>query len=147
MTRRMAAAASVALGLVVVVSLAQPDRVHLVTGDPASYTFGADGAPMVQCSDLPMIGTLIADADVGTTFQDGQPAKWLPGYSGRRVGSEVEVLDWTGKVVATTGRKYQMYLTFSDGQFICDVYPCDPRCPIEGPPPSPGLPASKPPAS
>jgi hypothetical protein len=33
---------------------------------------------------------------------------WPRGYSARYVGSEVEVLDWYGKVAATTGKRYYL---------------------------------------
>jgi hypothetical protein len=48
---------------------------------------------------------LVADAWYGTTFDD-LPVVWPRGYTARRAGGEVEVLDAAGKVRATTGRNY-----------------------------------------
>jgi hypothetical protein len=36
------------------------------------------------------------------------PVMWPSGYTARRAGSEVEVLDTQGKVIATTGRTYRI---------------------------------------
>jgi hypothetical protein len=55
---------------------------------------------------------LVADPDFGTGLKndDGNvvPAKWPPGYTGHRAGSEVEVYDTRGVLVATTGRRYRI---------------------------------------
>jgi hypothetical protein len=48
---------------------------------------------------------LVAGGDYGTMF-DGKPVMWPVGYTGRWVGSEVEVINDKGEVVATTGRRY-----------------------------------------
>lgn len=50
---------------------------------------------------------LMADAEHGTTF-DGHPVVWPKGYTARRVGTEVVVLDGAGGVKATTGRIYHI---------------------------------------
>jgi len=55
---------------------------------------------------------LVADPTYGTAIQsDGAraPVFWPPDFTGHRVGSEVEVRDPTGKVVATTGREYKYW--------------------------------------
>ena len=56
---------------------------------------------------------LIADPTSGTAvrFETGgtSPLYWPPGYTGHRVGSEVEVRDPDGKVVATTGGRYAIW--------------------------------------
>ena len=76
------------------------DRVELLTdnGAPGCYTTAARG------------GQLIVDQTHGTAIHDGSdapvPVMWPLGFTGRRVGSEVEVVDPDGKVVATTGRTY-----------------------------------------
>jgi len=71
------------------------ERVELRTGPVSCYAGGA----------LPFVGTLTADPVYGTTF-DGKPAVWPVGYTGVRVGSEVAVVDDSGKIVATTGGRY-----------------------------------------
>ena len=68
--------------------------VTLLTGVDSCWAGGAWGSE----------GLLVADPEYGTRF-DGKPAMWPLGYTGRRVGSEVEVL-FDGQVVATTGRRY-----------------------------------------
>src|SRR5438034_1861126 len=50
-------------------------------------------------------GLLAVDQKWGTSI-NGKPAVWPVGWTGRRVGLEVEVLDDTGKVRAITGRRY-----------------------------------------
>ena len=55
---------------------------------------------------------LVADPKFGTGFKsdngDVVPAKWPPGYTGHRAGSEVEVYNARGVLVATTGRRYRI---------------------------------------
>jgi hypothetical protein len=55
---------------------------------------------------------LVADPNFGTAFKSDNgsitPAKWPPGYTGHRAGSEVEVYDARGSLVATTGRRYRI---------------------------------------
>lgn len=110
------------------------DRVQLLTDVADKYTTNADGTLHVECGLMPTTGDLIADPTSGTAYKDGTPAMWLPGYTGRRVGSEVEVLDRDGKVVATTGKRYQFYFVYLAGRggagddgkspyVICDLYP------------------------
>jgi hypothetical protein len=109
------------------------DRVRLVTG----------GDPGTGCGLMPRLGDLRADPMFGTVLGGG-PAVWPSGYTGRWAGSEVEVLDGTGRVVATTGQRYQFYFVYVPGKggagdpahgksadVICDIYPCTPDCPIE----------------
>jgi hypothetical protein len=58
-------------------------------------------------------GELIESATAGTAAR--QPAgviitlRWPMGYTARRSGGSVEVLDSRGQVVAVTGRKYQFW--------------------------------------
>jgi hypothetical protein len=59
---------------------------------------------------------LVADPTHGVAVRYGngstQPVYWHMGYTGRRVGSEVEVRDPSGNVVATTGRNYKIWPGF-----------------------------------
>jgi hypothetical protein len=130
------------------------EPVQLVTDNPDKYTVNADGTLHVGCELMPTIDDLIADATHGTAYRDGTPAIWLPGYTGRRVGSEVEVLDRSKNVVATTGKRYQVFFVYVPGRggetddgtwpyVICDLYPCTPLCPIEHGPDSSNTPASQ----
>jgi hypothetical protein len=56
---------------------------------------------------------LVVDPNYGTGigYDNGPiaPLYWPPGYTGHRVGSEVEVRDPNGKVVATTGGRYHIW--------------------------------------
>ena len=73
--------------------------VHLLTGaNPhACYAGGEPGGT----------GPLLPDAQFGTSF-DGQPVMWPDGFSARRAGDQVEVLNSFRLVVATTGRVYHI---------------------------------------
>ena len=52
-------------------------------------------------------GQLAVDPKYGTSL-DGRPVIWPEGFSARRAGDEIEVLDPSGNVVATTGRRYRI---------------------------------------
>jgi hypothetical protein len=58
------------------------------------------------------VGLLVVDAEFGTAlFADGReaiPVMWPPGTLGRQVGSQVEVINKRGEVVARTGNRYQI---------------------------------------
>ena len=87
------------------------DAVPLLTGTgPFS---GADHT----CYLNRAVGTLVVDQTYGTAIVqevgDGfppfiTPVMWWHGFSGRRAGSQVEVLDPEGTVVAVTGRRYSI---------------------------------------
>lgn len=56
-------------------------------------------------------GPLVVDPKYGTAIIVGEvqtPVAWRPGFTGQRVGSEVEVLDPQGNVVALTGHSYRI---------------------------------------
>ena len=53
-------------------------------------------------------GNYYGDKTVGAT----SPVWWWPKFTGRRVGNEVEIVDPDGKVVATTGQRYEIYLAY-----------------------------------
>jgi hypothetical protein len=87
-------------------ALARP--VPLLTGH------GGLGPPedgKVGCYTYFVLSPLTVDATYGTAIREfghTTPVMWPPGYTGRQVGSEVEVLDATGKVRARTGNTYQI---------------------------------------
>jgi hypothetical protein len=64
---------------------------------------------------------LVADPQYGTAtkFNLGdtlaEPLYWPTGYTGWRVGAEVEVRDTSDKVVAVTGHRYDIYVTVDRG--------------------------------
>lgn len=83
------------------------DRVELLTDNgnppaPGCFTAAAGGPLIVDRT----YGTAIIVGEVGSN--PPVPVMWPLGFSGRRVGSEVEVLDPDGMVVATTGRPYNL---------------------------------------
>ena len=98
------------------------DRVELVTVEVSG------------CGLLPTFDVLHADPTSGTILAAGSPTMWPTGYIGRRVGSEVEILDSDQNVVATTGSRYQIYWVVDyqeNHSVICDLAPCTPFCPME----------------
>ena len=68
---------------------------------------------------------LVAHPEYGTAIKYGsgaiEAAVWPRGFTARRNGSEVEVLDASGAVVATTGRRYAFYWLGSrpHGEVLC----------------------------
>jgi hypothetical protein len=83
-------------------------------GEPVELLVGAPSAGEA-CSNVNWIeGQLVADPTYGTAVtsdfysQRIVPVMWRRGYTGRRSGSEVAVLDPGGKVVAVTGHRYRM---------------------------------------
>jgi hypothetical protein len=80
------------------------DPVRLLTGPPGDwggcFTDSASGPLIVD----PKYGTAIVDNDVHAVSP--VTVAWRPGYTARRIGSEVEVLDPQGNTVASTGRSY-----------------------------------------
>ena len=58
----------------------------------------------------PVAGTAIEQTRPGAEEDDVSvtPVMWPTGYTGRRSGSEVEVLDERGQVVARTGSKWRL---------------------------------------
>ncbi len=70
-----------------------------------------DGQVTVGCAAALIEGELVEDLDTGVAILDGgspRPVVWPTGYSARRAGSEVQVLDASGGVVATTGEVVSM---------------------------------------
>jgi hypothetical protein len=85
----------------------QSEKVHLAvnsTDAPGCILIGATGTLIVD----PKYGTALDTGNASVGDHDVNPIIWPAGFSARRVGSEVEVLDATGKVVATTGRRYEI---------------------------------------
>jgi hypothetical protein len=110
--KRVAAALALTIAIAVLVLYLEP--VHLLTADSADFTAvsamiggGPDGC------GYPWQGLLVADATSGTALITGNrgdvvPVVWRPGFTGRRSGSEVQVVDPQGNVVAVTGHKYRL---------------------------------------
>lgn len=115
--RRIIAAAAV--GVIVVLgwtAWSQPWKpaVPLLTGvsPDACYAGGESG----------QTGPLLPDERFGTRFR-GQPVMWRDGYKARLAGGQVEVLNASGLVVATTGRLYHISAAPLDLAGINDAAP------------------------
>jgi hypothetical protein len=70
-----------------------------------------EAVAMWACCELHIQGTLLPDPDVGTVLRSEQDGRlhtiiWPAGYTGLLVGSEVEVLNEKGDLVARTGGTY-----------------------------------------
>jgi len=67
--------------------------------------------PDAMCVGVYEVMDIVADPNVGTVAKvGGFPLKWPAGYTGWRLGSEVQVLDPNGAVVLTTGQRYELAL-------------------------------------
>jgi hypothetical protein len=105
--RRVATTFALALCLLGCGSKAPPgEPVQLLTGvmpfdqDECSHDFWIASELLVD----PQFGTALAGWNDGTRI----PVMWPPGFSARRVGSEVVVVDTNDKLVATTGQSYSI---------------------------------------
>lgn len=107
--RRLAIGVVLAIGLLGCGSRPAPsgEPVELLTG---TMPFDAD-----ECNADTFVAGLLVDPEFGTTLAvsgmfDNEttraPVMWPPGYTGRRVGSEVVVVGPGGQAVATTGQSY-----------------------------------------
>lgn len=88
---------------------APSDAIRLLTGVVPGYTDKGGCFTDFALGQLvadPMYGTAVRDETVGAAGTT--PVMWRPGFTARRIGSEVTVLDPAGNVVATTGRRYQL---------------------------------------
>jgi len=74
------------------------------TGQIACYTNSAAGPVVID----PRYGTAIIDKDLNHDNTIPMPIMWRPGFTGRRVGSEIAVYDPQGSLVAITGRSYRI---------------------------------------
>jgi hypothetical protein len=75
-------------------------------GSPVTLRYISPGGPS-DCYLAAYTGELVADPTAGMVFADNyghrMPVLWPVGWTGRSSGSEVEVLDPRGTVVAKTG--------------------------------------------
>jgi hypothetical protein len=84
------------------------------SGEPVQLLTGARPFDEDECSpDAYEASELLTDSRYGTalaSFLVGEtvPVMWPLGFTGRRVGSEIAVLDTADNVVATTGQSYSI---------------------------------------
>lgn len=93
--------------LALALSLLGCDATVLPWDHVALRTSDSDTPPL--CFLAGVEGELIVDPELGIAWRVGpddiRPVIWPRGFTGRRVGAEVEVMDRDGEVVATTGWK------------------------------------------
>ena len=87
--------------------------VHLRTGDGSCYTFYTKGELVVDKA----AGVAIIEVSPGNPAK-AMPIVWPPGYTGRESGSDVEVLDGRGLVVARTGTRMEIQGGYGVGGFV-----------------------------
>jgi hypothetical protein len=85
----------------------------VLPGEPVQLLTGAMPFDEDECSgNGDAVSQLLVDPEYGTTlagYPDTRaPVMWPPGFTGRRVGSEVVVVDPNGNAVATTGHSYRI---------------------------------------
>ena len=78
------------------------EPVAILTGELGCYAGGETGS----------MDILAVDASYGTSFL-GRPVLWPAGYTARRVGNDVVVLDADRNVKARTGRTYFISRAYS----------------------------------
>jgi len=116
-TKRVAATLAVLALVLVGCGLFVPGYVQLATGDGPCYTSVVGGLLVAD----PTSGTAILSDDAGAI---PEPVVWPSGFTGRRVGSEVEVLDWHRNVVYVTGQRVTLPGGNADaGWLACGVDP------------------------
>ena len=84
------------------------------SGDPVELLTGTMPFDADECTDGGALAVLIVDSKYGTaldreygTSPTGPvPVMWPPGFTGRRVGGAVVVVDPKGRAVAETGQSY-----------------------------------------
>jgi hypothetical protein len=91
------------------------------SGEPVTLLTGVDPDACYAGGETGMTGRLVVDPKYGTSF-NGKPVMWPVGFTARRAGAEVEVLDAQGTVRATTGRTYHISIGYvSDRQVVESV--------------------------
>jgi hypothetical protein len=82
---------------------------------PPLLTRAETDDPNTGCVLMGFFGQLVPDPESGTAIVgalDRHPIRWPHGYTARRVGSELEVIDPIGKVVAVTGMQVELFYLF-----------------------------------
>jgi hypothetical protein len=106
---------TLALALVVVgCSAAHSGGSAAASAEPVELLTGVDGCWAGGESSSGISGLLVSDPGSGTAI-NGTPIMWPIGFTGRRAGGEVEVLNADGKIVATTGRTYHISMGVVSG--------------------------------
>ena len=99
-----------AIALVLAVSSIGCSSAPTPTNRVALGTWPAGSAP--GCVLMGIQGELVADPKYGTAiaYVDAtMPVLWPEGFIGERVGSEIQVLNKDGRVIAVTGGMYEVF--------------------------------------
>ena len=111
--RRITATLALTFGLVGCASLLiapSPAPPTAPPGEPVELLTGVMPFDEDECVVDDLVAVLLVDPKYGTAVAGtvGQrfPVMWRPGFTGRRVGSEVVVVDPEGRLVATTGQSW-----------------------------------------
>jgi hypothetical protein len=103
------AMAGAILSLAFVLSACTGSSVALLIGGPDGNT----NPTQVGCYLSAITGPLIPDPSAGTAIVDEEsghtyPVSWPPGFTGRQNNNQVEVLNTSGSVVASTGTRVHL---------------------------------------
>jgi hypothetical protein len=95
------------------------DRVDLAHG---TVSGGSDDPGIVRCYTSGTVGDLVTDPAAGVAIVEKTGARymvmWPSGYMGQRAGSEVEVLNREGRVIARTGTHVSIDGGYSQGGWV-----------------------------
>jgi len=95
------------------------DRIDLAH---ATVLGAADGPGIVRCYTSGTVGDLVVDPAAGVAIVEKTGARymvmWPSGYMGQRAGSEIEVLNREGKVIARTGTHVSIDGGYSQGGWV-----------------------------
>ena len=90
-------------------------------GEPVKLATNPTGQ---GCFLASTIGLLIPDRVAGTAIVQEDmgkatvPVSWPAGYTGRRSGNDIEVVDSAGHVVARTGQRMKLLGGYGDGTWV-----------------------------
>jgi hypothetical protein len=110
---------AVLLAIAGVAFLIGHERVDLAHGTVSGTT---EGEGIVNCYTSGTVGDLVVDPAAGVAIVEKTGARymvmWPSGYMGQRAGSEIEVLNREGKVIARTGTHVSIDGGYSQGGWV-----------------------------
>ena len=113
-TRLISSIFALALVLLGCDALAGSGRIDVRTSDT--------DAPVAQCYLAGAAAELVLDPGVGVAWKFGpddiRPVIWPRGYTARRVGSEIQVLNREGTVIARSGSRVEFGFIKFDSGFV-----------------------------
>ena len=100
-----------AVGLLAIAACSSPAVESVIPLQPGEVRLLTQGGGGIGCAANVIEGDLVAHDDAGTAIVEAGvtlPIRWPFGYTARRQGAEVEVLDEAENVVAVTGTRVSM---------------------------------------